>query len=178
MSKYLAAILIVPAAVALTGSLDFQPAVAQASAEREAPRPQAVRVALDLARGRRWELHWDGLLAYDMASGELVRHVQLPGAIFSAARESCPPDIVLGRLGDVLVSSNAQPRLWRVSPARFEVEVFDLALAGDDDKDFGFGYLAWGPGEGTLQAVSSPMGEAWRLDLATATAVKLAPSVR
>jgi len=76
------------------------------------------------------------------------------------------------------VSSNAQPRLWRVSPARFEVEVFDLALAGDDDKDFGFGYLAWGPGEGTLQAVSSPMGEAWRLDLATATAVKFAPSVR
>jgi len=176
MSKYLAAILIVPAAVALSGSFDSQPTAPQAAAEREMPREQALRVTFDLARGRRWELHWDGVLAYDMASGELVRHVRLPGATFSAARESCLPGILLGRSGDLMVSSNAQPRLWRVSPARFEVEVYDLALAIDDDKDFGFGKLAWSPGARTLDAVSSPMGATWRIDLSTATAIKLGAS--
>jgi hypothetical protein len=173
MSKYLATMLVVPAALLLVGAVEPQAdpvpvPVALAAAER-AP----LRVALDLARGRRWELGWDALVAYDLATGEIIRTVRLPGATFSAARGACLPDMLLGRSGAVLVSSNAQPRLWRVNPARFEVEIIDIVPADDQDKDFGFSRLAWGANESTLQAVNTPLGTAWKIDLGTLAAKRL-----
>lgn len=169
MSKYLLA---VPLAFALGGF--FQP-------EGELPQPetiqsertQAVRERVDLARGRRWVLEWDGLAVYDVATARLVRRVILPGAVFAGARGVQPPDLVLSRSGAAIVSSNAMPRLWRVSPERFEVEVYDLALASDADKDFGFTSLAWGVGERTLLAFDAVGDTPWRIDLRSATAEKL-----
>lgn len=176
MSKYLAAILIVPAAIALADSIPHETPLPAPVVQREATAEPALRVKLDLARGTRWELRWDGVSAYDMASGVLVRHVLLPGATFAAARDSCLPDILLSRSGALMVSSNVQPRLWRISPARFEVEVYDIALASDGDKDIGFGNLEWSRNESVLLAVSSPAGAPWRIDLVQATAEKREPS--
>ncbi len=178
MSKYLAAILIVPAAVALAGTFQSEIIETAPIAARDEATAQALRVTLDLARGRRWELGWDGVRAYEMASGELIRHVLLPGATFAAARDSCLPDMLLSRSGALLVSSNVQPRLWRVSPARFEVEVYDIALGSDDDKDIGFGNLEWVRDDSVLHAVSTSGGTSWRVDLVAATAAKQEPPVR
>ena len=78
-----------------------------------------------------------------------------------------------------IVSSNAQPTLWRISPARFEIERHDIELDSDNDKDFGFTGLAWGADEKTLYAVSATMGTLWRinLDSAKATRVELSTPV-
>ena len=101
----------------------------------------------------------------------------MPGAVFAGDRDSCPPDMLLSRSGAVIVSSNAHPRLWRISPAHFEVEVYDLALGSDNDKDIGFGDLEWGRSESVLLASASPAGAPWRIDLGTGVATKLATSV-
>ena len=121
MSKSIAAILVVPAAIALAGALAPEAQSGEAPQPRAVVSAQPVRALMDLARGRRWELEWGAVSVYDAASDELLRRVQLPGATFAAARDSCPPDIVLSRNGALVVSSNAQPRFWRISPERFEV---------------------------------------------------------
>ena len=127
----------------------------------------------DRARGMRWELSWGSVAAYDIASGTRLRVVPLEGANQSGAIESCVPDMLLGRTGALIVSSNAQPVLWRVSPARFEVERLDIELDSDGDKDFGFTSLAWGENERVLYAGANT-GTVWRIDLATATGRKVA----
>jgi hypothetical protein len=174
MSKSIAAILVVPAAIALAGALAPEAQSGEAPQPRAVVSAQPVRALMDLARGRRWELEWGAVSVYDAASDELLRRVQLPGATFAAARDSCPPDIVLSRNGALVVSSNAQPRFWRISPERFEVEVYDITANAEDDKDFGFIGLGWIDGENILQAASSATHTAWRIDLRAGAAVKLA----
>ena len=73
--------------------------------------------------------------AYDTATGERIRVVRLSGANLSGAPETCVPDMLVSRTGALIVSSNAQPSLWRISPSHFEVERFDIELDSDRDKD-------------------------------------------
>jgi len=140
-----------------------------------ASEPLGVRE--DLARGMRWELGWGSVTAYDIASGQRLRVIALTGANLSGARESCVPDMLLGRTGTLIVSSNAQPVLWRISPSRFEVERLDIAVDSDGDKDFGFTSLRWGENEKVIYAGAST-GTAWRIDLASGTARKVSDRLR
>ena len=172
MSKCHAAMFIIPAAITLAGCFEPLRTPAEPAAVEKTIGP-ALRVKADLARGRRWELGWGTAYAYDTASEELIRRVRLPGASLSGARETCLPDMLLSRSGALIVSSNAQPALWRISPARFEVERFDIEVDSDKDKDFGFTGLAWGADEKVLYAVSAVMGTLWRIDLASAKASKV-----
>jgi len=173
MSKLYAATILIPAAIAFAGPFESEPATADSAQVGRADVAPPLRVVMDLARGRRWELGWDGARAYDLATGRLIRHVRLPGAVLSGARESRPPDMLLDRSGALIVSSNAQPRLWRISPARFEVEAYELQLASDQDKDFGFHELAWGANDATFYAKSSPGGSGWKIDLGAGRARKI-----
>ena len=175
MSRYLA-ILSVPAALFLGGALETETKVTQPIATAIAEEaPQAVRTLVDRARGLRWELAWDAVRVYDLGSVNLLRRIQLPGAMFVAARETPVPGMVLGRTGALVVSSNVQSRVWRVSPARFEVEVYDLEPNADHDKDFGFADLTWDRGETVLLATSTATGARWRLDLHAGRATRLEP---
>ena len=173
MSKSHAVIVIIAAGITLAGCLESRDPIAEPSASTEETVRQALRVKADLARGRRWELDWGVASAYDTASGQLIRRIRLPGANFSVARESCLPDMLLSRSGALIVSSNAQPSLWRISPSRFEVERYDIELDSDNDKDFGFTGLAWGADENVLFAVSATTGTLWRIDLVSAKASKI-----
>jgi hypothetical protein len=162
MSRHLAVSLILPVAFAVATPF------AQAQ-DNSADSPQ--QVALDPARGLRWELRRDSVFVYDIETGALRRRVPLPGATFSASRDSCLPGMILGRLGAVIVSSNVHPRLWRISPARFEVEVLDIEVGSE--KEFGFSALAWGATEGTLYAAASPGRAKWLIDPAAGSAVEV-----
>jgi hypothetical protein len=173
MSKLYAAAILIPAAIAFAGPFEAEPATADFAPIERADVAPPFCVVTDLARGRRWDLGWDGARAYELATGRLIRHVRLPGAMLSGARESGLPDMLLDRLGGLIVSSNAQPRLWRISPARFEVEVYELDLASDKDKDFGFHNLVLGANDATLYAMSSPGGSAWKIDLAAGRARRI-----
>ena len=172
MTKRLAAILFIPAVVTLSACFETQ----EHSTHTEAGARQALRVSEDLARGVRWSLAWGEVSAYDTATRELVRTIPLTGASFSMARESCMPDMLLASTGALIVSSNAQPTLWRISPSRFEVERFDIEVDSDADKDFGFTGLAWGANETVLHAVSATTGTLWQIDLAAGKANKVALS--
>ena len=178
MSKCHAIIFIVPAAIVIAGCSESRAPIAEPVAAYEESVHRALRVKADLAHGRRWELGWGAVYVYDVASEQLVRRIPLPGASFAGAREACLPDILLSRSGALFVSSNAQPVLWRISPARFEVERYDIAVDSDKDNDFGFSGLAWGADEKVLYAVSAVMGTLWRIDLDSAAASKIALSSR
>jgi outer membrane protein assembly factor BamB len=163
---------IIPAAIALAGCFEIQKSLAEPASVEETLRP-ALRVKADLARGRRWELGWGVVHAYDTASEQLIRSVRLPGANLSGAPETCLPDMLLSRSGALIVSSNAQPMLWRISPSHFEVERFDIEVDSDKEKDFGFSGLSWGADEKVLYAVSAVTGTLWRIDLDSAKASKV-----
>jgi hypothetical protein len=178
MSKCHAVTFIVPAMIMFAGCSEYQAPVAEPVAAREESTHQVLRVKEDLARGRRWDLGWGAVHVYDVASGRLIRSSPLPRASFSAARESCLPDMLLSRSGALIVSSNAEPALWRISPAHFEMERFDIAVDADQDKDFGFSGLAWGADEKIVHAASAVMGTLWRIDLESAAASKIALSSR
>jgi hypothetical protein len=159
------------AALAFAGCVATPEPVFQAIAlEAKAP---ALRTKVDLARGMRWEMRWGSVEAYDIASGQLIRAVPLPGAVLAGAKEAGLPDMVLDRLGALIVSSNITTRLWRVSPARFEVEVLDIETEGDAGRDFGFTGLARGPSDREIYAASEPMQTVWRVDLTSGKASKM-----
>jgi hypothetical protein len=143
------------------------------SSQAEGLHTAAVRVRMDSPRARRWELGWGAVFVYDVLSGQLVRRIPLTRASLSGARGTCRPDLVVSRSGAVIVSSNAQPVLWRIDPASFEVRRYDIALDSDRSKDFGFSALAWDADEKTLYAASAVMGTLWRIDLDTATASRI-----
>lgn len=174
MSKCQPAVLLIVAAIAFAGCSETQAPRAEPSFPREdTARHDAFRVKEDLARGRRWELGWGAVSAYDVASGQLVRRVPLPRASFAGTDLTCRPDMVMNRFGGLVVSSDAQPALWRVSPSHFEIERFDIVVDSDKDKDFGFSGLAWSADEKILYAVSGAMGTLWRIDLESETARKV-----
>ncbi|HET9469763.1 MAG TPA: hypothetical protein VFO24_01585, partial [Usitatibacter sp.] len=138
---------------------------------------EVVRAKSDAPRARRWELGWGAAFAYDAASGRLIRRVRLADASMSGAPGTCRPDLVVSRSGAVLVSSNAEPVLWRIDPASFEVRRYDIVADVDRDKDFGFSALAWDAGEKTLYAASAIMGTLWRIDLESRSATRVALTV-
>ncbi|MEO5676011.1 MAG: hypothetical protein ABIQ84_00560 [Usitatibacter sp.] len=173
MSKSHAAILILSATATLAACVDSQDTVTEPRAKAVEAASPMLRVKEDLARGTRWELGWGTVYVYDIATGRLLQSVSLQGANLSASRDTRLPDMVLSRSGALIVSSNAQPSLWRISPERFEVERFDVELDRDNDKDFGFSDLAWSADGRELHALSAATGSAWRIDLARGKATKV-----
>jgi len=164
-------------ALALAGCMETSERVIESEVPAVA-RITPLRTATDLARGVRWELWWGSVAVYDVASGRLIRTIPLPGATLSGAAGSRRPDMVLDRTGALIVSSNITTRMWRIGPARFEIEVFDIEPDRDADKDFGFTSLAWSANGRELYAASA-IGEAlWRIDLNGGKAVHLAGSAR
>lgn len=168
--------LIILAAMTVMGCSEPGAPLAEPSASVDAGAYRALRVKEDLARGTRWQLGWGAAYVYDVASERLVRRIALSGASFAGAREACLPDMLLSRTGALIVSSNAQPVLWRISPERYELERFEIALDSDHDQDFGFSGLAWGTDERVLYAVSAAPGTLWRIDLDASKATKIALS--
>ena len=139
----------------------------------EVADPTVLQVKVDLARGRRWQLGWGTVDVFDIPTDELIHVVKLDGATLSASRDTRLPDMLMTPSGAMLVTSNAQPVVWRISPERFEVERFALELDSDHDKDFGFSGLEWKAGGRELHAVNAVNGSVWRIDLARGRASKL-----
>jgi hypothetical protein len=79
------------------------------------------------------------------------------------------PDMALDRSGSAFISSNAQPRILRIDADSFELKEHEIVLQGKDQWDIGFGALAFAQ-DGTLLALSSPVGLLWSIDLGKASA--------
>jgi hypothetical protein len=127
----------------------------------------ALRIKTDTARGRVWVLGLDNVRVYDTVRKRLIRQIELPS--WSVARFVCMPDMALDRSGTAYISSNAQPRLWRIDADSFEVRVHEISLHRREQWDIGFGALAFAA-DGTLLALSSPVESLWRIDIGKASA--------
>ena len=138
------------------GSEGSRPA-GEAAVERD-----ALRTRTDAARGRLWVLRLDDVRVYDAASKRLIRKIELPG--WSAAGPTCPPDLVLDRVGSAYVSSTVTSKLWRIDTSTIKAEEIRITLVDKEQWEVGFGALAFTP-DGTLLAVTALAGTLWKLDV-------------
>ncbi len=123
-----------------------------------------IRYRLDAARNRIWVLAADGVALYEASTGEDIAQIPLPGWIRAGGKYSCAPDLALGPRGEVVISSNVVPTLWRVDPVTLVVSKHDLVVDEDKGRDIGFTALAFSAQQGAYFAVSAAHGSLWRVD--------------
>ena len=133
------------------------------------------RYRIDPERGRVWLLAREGAFVYDLSRPERVS-VPLPGWLSVDAPYSCPSDLALGPKGEVLITSNTVPTIWRIDPESFAVTVHPLLLDADTSKDVGFSALAYSAQHGAFIAASYIHGSLWRIDALLERAQKISLS--
>lgn len=133
-----------------------------------------IRHEADQARGRVWLLARSGVVMVELKTPRPIRRVQLPGWIWAGEPFGCPPALAVGPKGEVVVSSDTVPTLWRVDPETFAVTRHDLTLDADTDKDIGFSRLEYSAGENAYVGVSGMHGSVWRIDPLLGRAQKVA----
>jgi hypothetical protein len=126
-------------------------------------RPDILRARLDPACGRIWALHAGGVDLYDANSDQKLRSIALPEWTWAEAFHSCAPDVAVGPGGDLVVTSNVVPVLWRINAATFEVSRHDLAVDGRQGREIGFSALTWSRQQGAFLGLHAD-GSFWRID--------------
>jgi len=150
----------------------------EAIPELASPSPN-VRYQVDAARNRIWWISGDRVHLHDAATPKRIE-LTLPNWLWVGAPYSCPPDLALGPKGEVVISSNIVPTLWRIDPETLAVSEHPLVLDADTDKDVGFSALTYSAGHAAFFAVSGVHGSLWRIDprLRRAQKVSLSASIR
>ena len=151
-------------------------AVALALAACDAPQPQPAAKAvasktalphggrvLQAEHGMLWRLTEQGLFLEDPRSSQRLA-IALPEWQWAAAPYACMPDLALGPKGELIVTSNVLPKLWRVDPDTQSVTVHPLELDADQDKDVGFAGLLYSDLHQSFFAVSQLHGSLWMVD--------------
>src|SRR5687767_2472280 len=128
---------------------------------------EALRIRTDATRSRQWVLTLDGMRVYDSRTKALIREIALPG--WSIARILCHPDLALDRAGTAYVSSNIEPKVWRIDADSFEVGVREIRLLEREQWDVGFGAMAFSP-DGTFFGLTYRGGNLWRVNMEKGTA--------
>jgi hypothetical protein len=77
--------------------------------------------------------------------------------------------MVLDGSGSPLISSNTQPKLWRIDADTFEVQERAIRLLDREEWDVGFGSLLL-TRNGNLMALSATGGWLWSIDLVSGDA--------
>ena len=134
-----------------------------------------IRYQVDAARNRIWWISGDRVYLHDAATPNRIE-LTLPNWLWVGAPYSCPPDLALGPNGEVVVSSNIVPTLWRIDPETLAVSEHPLVLDADTDKDVGFSGLTYSAGHAAFFAVSGVHGSLWRIDPRLRRAQKVALS--
>ena len=118
---------------------------------------------LDRSRGRVWSLVPGGVAVREARSSKTVI-LELPGWILAGPADACPPDLALGPKGEVVVTSNVIPTLWRIDPETLAVSVHPVALEADGGRDIGFTSLVYSVPHGAFFAVSHAHGAVWKIN--------------
>ena len=138
-----------------------------------APLEPLQRRLEDVARGRVWSLTRTGLELKQIGSDK-SQFVELPDWAWAYPEfVGCMPDLTLGPRGDVIVTTNVAPMLWRVDAQSLAVTQHSLALSDDQDRDVGFTGLVYAAEQDAYFAVSAQHGSLWRIDAQLRKARKL-----
>src|SRR5688572_6586472 len=126
------------------------------------------------AADRSWVIEGGSL--YLQEPGKPRRAVELPGWLWAGEPYACAPDVAVGPRGEVVVTSNVLPVLWKIDPYTLAVTVHRLQLDADTDKDVGFSALVYSERDGAYFGVSALHGSLWRIDPLLRRAQKVALS--
>jgi hypothetical protein len=135
--------------------------------------PDVLRSLSDEARKRVYLLVPDGVEVLQAGTRRRIARVTLPGWIWADEPYSCPPDIALASEGDVLVTSNVVPVIWRIDPTTLATTRHELSLDQDRDKDVGFTRLRWSSDLRVFVAITDS-GSRWHIDGSLSRARKVA----
>lgn len=124
-----------------------------------------------------WVLSGDGVVLYRDAQPERVV-VPLPSWLSAGAPYGCLPDVALGPRGEVVITGDVVPWLWRIQPDTLAVTVHPLQLDADADKDLGFTRLLYSSRHGAYFASSAMHGSVWRIDSLLTKAEKISAEER
>jgi hypothetical protein len=138
----------------------FSAAAALLIASEAAGDPLRYRVQPE--RARSWVIDANGLFLEEARKPR--RAIQLPGWQWAGTPYACAPDLAIGPRGEVVVTSNVLPVLWKIDPDTLAVSVHRLELDADTDKDVGFSGLTYSERHGAFIAVSEQHGSLWRID--------------
>lgn len=133
---------------------------------------ESLKLVSDPERDRAYVLVRDGVDVLEASTRRKLARVTLPGWVWADEAYSAPPDIALAPQGDILVTSNVLPVLWRIDRRTLGSTVHPLALDQDRDKDVGFTRLRWSPGLRTFVAWTDS-GARWHIDAALGKAWKV-----
>ena len=153
--------------IAVTGGCDTNAALSPkplAEIKAQPGRAPDTRSKTDLARNRVWSLTRDGVFFHDRATPEKIVQVQLPDWQWAGTPYGCLPDLALGPKGEIVVTSDVLPTLWRIDPETLAVSVHPLELDADSHKDVGFSGLVYSSEHGAFFAVNYFHGSLWRID--------------
>jgi len=131
-----------------------------------------LRVAVDASRQQSYGLTRDGVLIRATGVNTVVA---LPGWLWVGGPH-CAPDLALGPKGEVIVTSNVVPTLWKIDPQTFRVSVHQLALDTDNGKDVGFAAIVYSAEQATFVAYSEVQRSVWKIDPVLSSATKIADS--
>lgn len=118
---------------------------------------------VDAARGRIWWLTGGGLSLHERGRRQPTT-LPLPGWHWAGAPYGCLPALALGPKGEIVITSDVLPKLWRVDPETLAVTVHTPALDDRADRDVGFSELSYSARHGAYFAVGSTPGTLWRID--------------
>ncbi len=135
---------------------------------------EAIKNLNDASRKRIYALVIDGVEVRDFVKGRKLAHVPLPRWTWADEAYSCPPDIALAPDGDVLVTSNVVPVIWRINWRTLAATIHPLSLDADEDKDIGFVRLRWSP-DLRAYVATTELGSDWHVDPGLTTARKASP---
>ena len=130
-----------------------------------------LRYQVDAERERSVWLTRDGVQIHSAAAWPVK--VELPGWSYAGA-PYCPPSLAVGPNGEVVVTSNVVPTVWRIDATTLAVSTHELTLSADQDKDVGFAALVYAPEQGVYVAYSETQRSVWKIDPALSRAVKVA----
>ena len=126
---------------------------------------------VDTARNRSVWLTREGVQIHSAAAQPA--RVELPGWIYAGA-PYCPPSLALGPSGEIIVTSNVIPTLWRIDAQTLAVTVHPLTLASDQDKDVGFAAVTYSAERAAFVAYSGVLRSVWKIDPALKTGTRIA----
>jgi hypothetical protein len=147
--------------------------VSLAGCESSAQPPAAGMLAyqVDEERSRSVWLTREGVQIHSAAARPVS--LALPGWIY-AGTPHCPPGLAIGAKGEIVVTSNVIPTIWRIDAATQAVTVHALALDADQDKDVGFAAVIYAPEQRVFVAYSEGQRSVWKIDADLNVASKVA----
>jgi len=124
---------------------------------------------VDGARSRVYAIARDGIEVLEAGSRRQVAFVTLNDWVWAGEKYSCPPGIALAPEGDVLVTSNVLPVVWRIDRRTLAAKAYTLKLEQDLGRDIGFISIRWSRNQGVFVAVSNA-DERWIINASLTSA--------